>query len=112
MSFVGSEDITIVTRTLTFVNGKPTESDDTTTDVEATVSPVPGDEVEKADRGEELQPQYRIILEEEVSPPDHQTQNPGDHVLIRGERFEVLNVKYFPTIIPHYEARVRRVDSE
>lgn len=88
----------------------PTET--TIPGVKATVNPVPGDELQTLPESERAEKNLRVITEYELTTFDDYAGTLADHVVIRGERYEVRDVQIYEKVIPHYEYRVRRVRPE
>jgi hypothetical protein len=78
----------------------------------ATVNPIPGDVLQTLPEGERLGRQYRVLST--VEPPlvttDEASGRRGSEVLIDGDWFEVRDSQVYPTVIPHREYRVRRLN--
>ena len=109
---VGIETLTRRRRTAAaYVDGVPGAATNVDSTFSGTRDPVPDDEVVTLPEGERQSGQMYIICETELRTANDHTSpvTLADHVLIDGEWYEVRSVHRFPALIPHFEARVRKL---
>jgi hypothetical protein len=94
-----------------FVDGEPGAATTADTTFSATRDPVPDAELETLPEGERQHGQLWLITETDLRTADDNTSpmTLADHVSIDGSWYEVRSVVHYPALIPHYEARVRRI---
>lgn len=113
---VGKQDVTVIPRTDAGgrgTDGRPvTVSEAATYTITATVNPIPGDVLLTLSEGERTEKNLRMLTETELNVADDYADIPGDHVVVRGERFEVRDVQIYEKVIPHYEYRIMRLRPE
>ena len=81
-------------------------------EIKATVNPIPGDVLLTLPEGERREKNLRMLTEAELNVADDYADIPGDHVVVRGERYEVRDVQEYEKVIPHFEYRIRRLRPE
>jgi hypothetical protein len=59
--------------------------------------------------GERREKNLRMLTTAELNVADDEADIPGDHVVVRGERYEVRDVQEYEKVIPHFEYRIRRL---
>lgn len=109
---VGIETFTRRRRTpAAYVDGVPGAPTNTDTSFDGTRDPVPDDEVDTLPEGERQRGQLWIVTETELRTADDHTSpvTLADHVQVDSVWYEVLSVVRYPALIPHYEARVRKI---
>lgn len=112
MPFVGIQNITIIRRAPGFRDrrGRYYPGPETVfNNVRATVNPIPGRTLATLPEGEREGDQQRIITEFELQTADEDTGTLADIVVYEGRKYEVRDVQVYRRVIPHLEARVRRM---
>lgn len=112
---VGKQSITRIRRAggLRDLDGRPACPTETVTaGLQATVNPIPGDVLLTLPESERTEKNLRVLIETELRAADDYDGTLADHVVIRGEVYEVRDVQIYEKVIPHFEARVRRLRPE
>jgi hypothetical protein len=112
MPLVGEERVTIIRRDPGFRDrrGRYQQGPETVIEnVKATVNPIPGRILATLPEGEREGDQRRMITKFELRTTDEDTGAVGDIVVYEGRRYEVRDVQVYRKVIPHLEARIRRM---
>jgi hypothetical protein len=113
MAFVGNETATVWNTTQGAIDpatGLPTSDSYTRhDDVNMTVTPLTGEDVETLPAGEDAQDWRKAITEFELQIPDDDTGDGGSIVEYRNVKYRVRSVRDYNRVIPHVEARLRRL---
>lgn len=76
----------------------------------ATLNPIPGEVLATLEEGERMGKQLRALSDDVALPAnDDYTQTVGALVRYDGQVYEVRDRQPYPTVIPHYEYRLRRL---
>lgn len=109
---VGLEEFTRRRRTTAdWEDGVPRGPSYTEAAFEGTREPIPDDVIATLPEGERQSGQMVIITETELRTANDHTApvTLADHVLVDDVWYEVRDVNHYPALIPHYEARVRKI---
>lgn len=111
MPFVGAESITVIRREAGYRDrrGRYFAGARTEQTILATVNPIPGRVLETLPEGEREGDQRRVITKFNLRATDEDLGTLGDIVVYEGREFEVRDVQIYRKVIPHLEARVRRL---
>jgi hypothetical protein len=112
MAFVGNQKISVIERSAPArgSDGRMTAPTETLFElVDATVNPVPGDELSALPEGERNTKQLRVITQYELTEGDEDAGTYASIVVYEGERYEVRSVSKYRRVIPHNAARVARI---
>lgn len=91
------------------LDGRWEQGTATETEIQATVNPVPGEILATLPEGERIGKQLRVLTRVRFEVPDEESEEQGDHLLIRGEYYEVRDRAQYDRVIPHFEYRVRKM---
>lgn len=113
MAFVGNQKVTVVPRTTGSrdASGFYIAAEGTPVVIDATVNPIPGEELDRLPAGERQEINLRVITRYELNVPDA-TGAPGDLIIYEGEKYEVREAQRYRRVIPHVAARIRRLARE
>lgn len=108
---VGKQAITWVDRSggAYGTDGAWTGETEVQAEIKATVNPIPGSVLLTLPEGERAEKNLRVLTTQEMATPDDYDDDSGDHVIVRGERYEIRDVQVYEKVIPHFEYRVRRI---
>lgn len=112
MAFIGNQKITVIQRAVGSrgTDGRWDDGAETrTTDVDATVDPMPDELLATLPSGENLGVWMVLITTFEMRAPDEDDGYSGDQIEYEGDTYEVYQVRRYRRVIPHLEVWVRRV---
>lgn len=92
--------------------GYPVGPSETFLDFDGTRDPVPNDVLALLPEGERVAGVRIVITETELRAGSELTNTLPDRVIMDGEVWEVRESQWFPRVIPHYEARVMRLNKD
>jgi len=89
--------------------GRATAPSFTDEEIQTTVNPIPGEELQVLPEGERTGEQIRLLTTADLRSSDETAGLLADHVIWQGKTYEVRTVQEYRRVIPHIEVRARRV---
>jgi len=93
-------------------DGRPTADDPEETDILASVQPLRDHEIQILPEGERQSEQKKIYTKTELKTENQHEGTKADILLIDDVEYKVMQVERERSVLPHYKARVMRLQEE